>query len=224
MIEQLLNAQSQLDKMKSAELPNVQLSQEDARKTMLSKIRQDNIEIATTEEKIKLVEDEVKEYEERIVETDKLLSELKGGRAEKFLEMQQKEKKMQAFIDNFDTIKHEHKEAARLVQEKIVELLKQTNQEQTSVNDVIKEDAINSKKSQQSTNDSDDLLIMLEERQQELHQLKEVKEKNMKELTNNEGKIASLKAEIAKFGNLDDLQIQWEAKCTLSFLNLKYNF
>ena len=59
---------------------------------------------------------------------------------------------------------------------------------------------------------------MLEERQQELDQLKEVEEKNMKELTNNEGKIASLKAEIAKFGNLDDLQIQWEAKCTVLFL------
>jgi hypothetical protein len=42
--------------------------------------------------------------------------------------MQQKEKKMQAFIDDFDATRHKHKEAARLVQEKIVQLLKQTNQ------------------------------------------------------------------------------------------------
>lgn len=35
---------------------------------------------------------------------------------------------MQAFIDNFDAMKHEHKEAAQLVQEKIMQFLKQTKQ------------------------------------------------------------------------------------------------
>lgn len=59
----------------------------------------------------------------------------------------------------------------------------------------------------------------MEERQQELNQLKEVEEKNLKELTNNERKLASLKAEIEKFGNLDDSRIQWEDKCMVWFLN-----
>jgi len=41
-------------------------------------IRQDNAEIAKTEEKIKQLEEEVREYEEKIAEADKSLSELKG--------------------------------------------------------------------------------------------------------------------------------------------------
>jgi hypothetical protein len=64
-------------------------------------------------------------------------------------------------------------------------------------------------------------IIVVEERQQELNQLEEVEEKNLKELANNEEKITTLKAEIAKFGNLDDLQIQWEAKCTVWFLKYR---
>ena len=58
-------------------------------------------------------------------------------------------------------------------------------------------------------------IIVVEEKQQELNQLKEAEEKNLKELTNNEGTIISLKAEIAKFGLLDDLQNQWKAKCAV---------
>ena len=42
--------------------------------------------------------------------------------------MQQKEKKMQDFIDNFDAIKHKKKEASQLVQENIIQLLKQIDQ------------------------------------------------------------------------------------------------
>jgi len=41
--------------------------------------------------------------------------------------MQQKEKKMQAFIDNFDAMRQEHQATARLVQQRIVQLLKETN-------------------------------------------------------------------------------------------------
>lgn len=45
-----------------------------------------------------------------------------GGRAEKFLEMQQKEKKMQAFIDNFEAMHSEHETAAQSIQQNIVHL------------------------------------------------------------------------------------------------------
>nr|XP_024377500.1 intraflagellar transport protein 74 homolog isoform X3 [Physcomitrium patens] len=134
LIEQLLNAEVELNRLKAEEVPNVQLSPEEARGAMLLKMRQNNAEIAKAEEKIKQVEDEVKNYEEKIAEADNSLSELKGGRAEKFLEMQRKERKMQAFIDSFDTMKHEHEEAARLVHQRIVQLLRQTNQWLKSAN------------------------------------------------------------------------------------------
>nr|PNR52880.1 hypothetical protein PHYPA_009255 [Physcomitrium patens] len=224
LIEQLLNAEVELNRLKAEEVPNVQLSPEEARGAMLLKMRQNNAEIAKAEEKIKQVEDEVKNYEEKIAEADNSLSELKGGRAEKFLEMQRKERKMQAFIDSFDTMKHEHEEAARLVHQRIVQLLRQTNQERTSMEDITK-GHIHSENSQPSGSaiDIDDLLIVVEERQQELDQLKEDEDKNLKELATNRDKIASLEEEISKFEHLDELKTQWDDKCTVWFLN-EWNF
>lgn len=53
---------------------------------------------------------------------------LPGGRAEKFLEMQQKEKKMQAFIDNFDGMRSDHEAAALCVQQRIIQVLQDISQ------------------------------------------------------------------------------------------------
>lgn len=55
---------------------------------------------------------------------------------------------------------------------------------------------------------------MVEERQQELDQLKEDEDKNLKELATNRDKIASLEEEISKFEHLDELKTQWDDKCT----------
>lgn len=64
---------------------------------------------------------------------------------------------------------------------------------------------------------------MVEERQQELDQLKEDEDKNLKELATNRDKIASLEEEISKFEHLDELKTQWDDKCTVWFLN-EWNF
>ncbi|CAM6026765.1 unnamed protein product [Sphagnum balticum] len=215
LVEQLLRAEEELQHLKIEDSATVHLSPEEARSTMLSKIRQDNAEIAKAEEKCKELEADIRVYGENCDVADKCLAELKGGRAEKFLEMQQKEKKMQAFIDNFEAMRSEHETAAQSIQQNIVHLQECVSHEKDT------EEATNGKGggfnsselSDHEMGDIDELLQVMEEQKGELKQLEEMKVKTANEVCSIKEKIATLEAEIYRLGRLDELRAKSEMKC-----------
>ncbi|CAK9876806.1 unnamed protein product [Sphagnum jensenii] len=215
LVEQLLRAEEELQHLKIEDSATVHLSPEEARSTMLSKIRQDNAEIAKAEEKCKELEADIRVYGEKCDVADKSLAELKGGRAEKFLEMQQKEKKMQAFIDNFEAMHSEHETAAQSIQQNIVHLQECVSHEKGT------EEATNGKGggfksselSDHEMGDIDELLQVMEEQRGELKQLEEMKVKTANEVCSIKEKIATLEAENYRLGRLDELRAKSEMKC-----------
>ncbi|XP_024533191.1 intraflagellar transport protein 74 homolog [Selaginella moellendorffii] len=122
LTDQLLTVEGELEKLRM-ENPSIKLTAEEAKEALLSKIRQDNLEIIKAEEKSQVLENEIHFHEGKIAEAERSISELKGGRIEKFLEMQQKERKMQNYIENFDSLREEQQKRTFEAQQKICELL-----------------------------------------------------------------------------------------------------
>ncbi|KAL3691316.1 hypothetical protein R1sor_004967 [Riccia sorocarpa] len=200
--EQYLTAERELHRLKSNISPVVQLSPAQAREAILSQIRKDNAEIARAEEKSLLLEAEIKILEDKLLAAENSVSELKGGRADKFLEMQEKEKKMQLFIDEFETVRREKTEAVRLVKEKIDLLLEH-------VDSTVSSDRTGMDVSQ----DIEALSQELEERNLELKQLEDMESKTKKEIISCKQKMACLQSEVEKLSRLDDLRATSDSKC-----------
>ncbi|KAL2622629.1 hypothetical protein R1flu_002834 [Riccia fluitans] len=200
--EQYLTAEKEVYRLKSDVSPVVHLSPAQAREAILSQMRQDNAQIARAEEKSALLEAEIKILEDKLLAAENALSELKGGRADKFLEMQEKEKKMQSFIDEFETIRSKRTEAVHLVKEKIDLLLEHVDGSASS-------DRTNMDASQ----DVEALSQDLEERSKELKQLEDMESKTTKEIVSCKQKMACLQSEIEKLTPLDELRATSDSKC-----------
>lgn len=94
-----------------------------SREAVLARIRQDNAKIAQAESRCREAEAENQSLQEQVAEAAASLASLKGGKAEKFVEMQHKEEKMQEFIDNFEKLQFEQESMVGDAQQKIQLLL-----------------------------------------------------------------------------------------------------
>ncbi|BBN13941.1 hypothetical protein Mp_6g07630 [Marchantia polymorpha subsp. ruderalis] len=205
LVEQSLIAENELRRLKTEITPVSQLSHSEAREAMIFQIRQDNAEISKAEEKRKLLEAEIKTLEDKLVAAETVLSELKGGRADKFMEMQEKDRKMQSFIDDYENMRRERTEKIRTVKEKIDLLLEHVDIDCSDSGDRI---------NNEGTQDIEGLTQDLDERKRELKQLEEMDLKTRNEISSCRQKIACSQAEIEKFSRLDELRAASESKCS----------
>ncbi|CAM6127326.1 unnamed protein product [Calypogeia fissa] len=215
LVEQLLSAQEQFQQMQEKDAKSFVpvLPPKEASDAFLSKIKYDTAQLASAEAKSRELEIEIQLYEEKLVATEKALNGLKGGRAEKFIEMQQKEKKMQFFLDNYEATFHEHTTAKRAVEQTIVHLREQISQVACSSSSRISGNDTDKKANDNGEQPREQLNQELEIQRGELKALEKMEAQTVKEVDMCNQKIATLRNEINRLINLDEACIASDSKC-----------
>ncbi|CAM6130021.1 unnamed protein product [Calypogeia fissa] len=208
LVEQLLSAQEQFQQMQEKDAKSFVpvLPPKEASDALVSKIKYDTAQLASAVAKSRELEIEIRLYEEKLVATEKALNDLKGGRAEKFIEMQQKEKKMQNFLDNYEATFHEHTTTKQALEQTIVHMREQISQvtcSSSSSNDTDKK----------ADDNGEQLNQELEIQRGELKALEKMEAQTVKEVDMCNQKIATLRNEINRLINLDDARSASDSKC-----------
>lgn len=187
----------------------------DEKSRLLNQVKSETAEIEALQAQAEEVKAETQKVREALAHLESDLSEYKGDRAEKYKELEAKDREMQDFIDKFDDAKREALETTTKTEEHIVQMLEAIGKNLAATDNLPSQQQVQEmsadlefKKKQMdfSVSTHERLKNELELRKKELEKVDNLDAKITSELEAITEKIKSNEESIKKYSNLDALR------------------
>jgi len=192
---------------------------EEAKKRLLKKITDDNVQIQDMDTQKASISSQIKEMKEKLHQLESNLEASKGGRSEKHKELQMKDQEMSKYLDAYPEEKKKNVEAVLRAEKNVVTLLRHISSEigrtsaLPSANEVGQMNSDLAFKQSQFENAESTLQrvqLELNECKQDLERVEELERKMNQEMDNLNQKMDEMRDEIKVFENLDALRSRAE--------------
>mmetsp|Transcript_122702 Transcript_122702/g.212771 ORF Transcript_122702/g.212771 Transcript_122702/m.212771 type:complete len:585 (-) Transcript_122702:179-1933(-) len=187
----------------------------DEKSRLLNQVKSETAEIENLQAQMETVKAETQKVKEALAHLESDLSEYRGDRAEKYKELEAKDREMQDFIDKFDDAKKTALDDTTKCEERIVHLLEQigknmqaseTLPSQQQVQEMSADLEFKKKQMDFSVSTHERLKNELELRKKELEKVDNLDSKITNELEAITEKIKSNEEAIKKYSNLEALR------------------
>lgn len=187
----------------------------DEKSRLLNQVKSETAEIEALQTQAEEVKAETQKVREALAHLESDLSEYKGDRAEKYKELEAKDREMQDFIDKFDDAKREAQDNTTKTEEHIVQMLEAIGKNLAATDNLPSQQQVQEmsadlefKKKQMdfSVSTHERLKNELELRKKELEKVDNLDAKITSELEAITEKIKSNEESIKKYSNLDALR------------------
>eukprot|EP00026_Physarum_polycephalum_P003825 Phypoly_transcript_03841.p1 GENE.Phypoly_transcript_03841~~Phypoly_transcript_03841.p1 ORF type:complete len:573 (-),score=114.28 Phypoly_transcript_03841:617-2107(-) len=211
----LQKKKSELD----GEIQKAQVSLPDERERLLQRVKVTNNDIAILERKTNESLDLINQYKDQIAQMDRDLKESKSDKADKFRELQQRDKEMTQFIDTFEETKQQQMESNTATELTIIALLEhisrglaaQTNMPTVDALHQMKEDLkYKEQQLENSQTTAEKLRDELQNRQAEFDKMTNLDQKIATEMSALKDKIKSMQGELETYNHIEDLKLDIE--------------
>jgi len=187
----------------------------DDKTRLMTQMKAENAELEALKAEAEGLSGDLQRTREAVAAVDTDLQEYKGDRAEKYKELEAKDREMQEFIDKYPEARRETADAVSKTEVRIVQLLEAIGRNLTSTENLPSQLQVQEmsadlefKKKQMdfSLSTHQRLKKELEDRKRELEKVSELDSKITGELDTIAERIRQLEAETRKFGDLDALR------------------
>lgn len=192
---------------------------EEAKKRLLKKITDDNVQIQDMDNQKASISNQIKEMKEKLHQLESNLEASKGGRSEKHKELQMKDQEMSKYLDAYPEEKKKNVEAVLRAEKNVVTLLRHISSEigRTSalpsageVGQMNSDLAFKQSQFENAESTLQRVQLELNERKQDLERVEELERKMNQEMDNLNQKMNEMRDEIKVFENLDALKSRAE--------------
>lgn len=191
------------------------LPYEEAKKRLLKRIADDNVQIQEMENQKSQVSNQIKDMKIKLEQVESNLDASKGGKSEKHKELQARDAEMTKYLDEYPEQRKKNVEAVLQSEKNVVTLLRHVSSEISRKTNLPSQADVGQLKSdlefkQGQFENAETTLqrvnLELNERKQDLERVEELERKMNQEMDNLNDKMQEMRDEINVFENIGDLR------------------